>query len=86
MSVSTENAIYVSDKAKAKVAQLLADAGVGHDPSYFLRVSVVGGGCSGLSYKLDFDNEFSDGLNGKGFYFSNPNASRTCGCGESFAV
>ena len=84
---------------------------------YFLRVSVVGGGCSGLSYKLDFDNElqpkdqifddndirivtdlksflylcdttldFSDGLNGKGFHFSNPNASRSCGCGDSFAV
>ena len=57
MSVALENAIYVSDKAKAKVTQLLADAGVGGDPSYFLRVSVVGGGCSGLSYKLDFDNE-----------------------------
>lgn len=109
--------IFVSDKAKVKVKQLLADAGVGDDPSYFLRVSVVGGGCSGLSYKLDFDNEikpmdqqfedngvkvvtdlksflylvnttldFSDGLNGKGFYFTNPNASRTCGCGESFSV
>lgn len=114
---STENAIFVSDKAKAKVKQLMQDAGVTGDQSYFLRVSVVGGGCSGLSYKLDFDNEqkpmdqvfedngvklvtdlksflylvnteldFSDGLNGKGFYFQNPNASRTCGCGESFAV
>jgi iron-sulfur cluster assembly protein len=30
--------------------------------------------------------EFSDGLNGKGFVFNNPNASRTCGCGESFSV
>ena len=30
--------------------------------------------------------DFSDGLNGKGFQFVNPNASRTCGCGESFAV
>lgn len=30
--------------------------------------------------------DFSDGLNGKGFHFVNPNASRTCGCGESFAV
>jgi len=111
------NVIYVSDKAREKVLQLLSDAGVATDTSYFLRVSVVGGGCSGLSYKLDFDNEkkpmdqefeyngikvvtdlksflylvnttldFSDGLNGKGFYFSNPNASRTCGCGESFAV
>jgi iron-sulfur cluster assembly protein len=117
MSVSLENAIFVSDKAKAKVEQLMADAGINKDSPYFLRVSVVGGGCSGLSYKLDFDNEqkpmdqvfednglkivtdlksflylvnttldFSDGLNGKGFYFSNPNASRTCGCGESFAV
>lgn len=111
------NVIYVSDKAREKVLQLLGDAGVAGDDSYFLRVSVVGGGCSGLSYKLDFDNEqkamdqvfkdngikvvtdlksflylvnttldFSDGLNGKGFFFSNPNASRTCGCGESFAV
>ena len=116
-AVEMANAIYVSDKAKEKVRRLMADAGVAADPSYFLRVSVVGGGCSGLSYKLDFDNEakpmdqvfedngvkvvtdlksflylvnttldFSDGLNGKGFFFSNPNASRTCGCGESFAV
>ncbi len=111
------NSIYVSDKAKAKAIKLMEEAGIANDPSYFLRVGVVGGGCSGLSYKLDFDNEikpmdqvfedngikvvcdlksflylvnteldFSDGLNGKGFYFSNPNASRSCGCGESFAV
>lgn len=116
-ATALENSIYISDKAKVKVQQLMADAGIASDPSYFLRVGVVGGGCSGLSYKLDFDNEakpmdqvfedngvkvvtdlksflylvnttldFSDGLNGKGFYFSNPNASRTCGCGESFAV
>lgn len=107
--------IYISDKAKEKVHELRANAEL--DDSYFLRVGVVGGGCSGLSYKLDFDNEeqpndqtfedngiklvtdlksflylcdttleFSDGLNGKGFHFSNPNASRSCGCGESFAV
>ncbi len=116
-TVATDNAILVSEKAKAKVQQLMKDAGIDTDSSYFLRVSVVGGGCSGLSYKLDFDNEqkpmdqvfedngvkvvtdlksflylvnteldFSDGLNGKGFYFNNPNASRSCGCGESFAV
>ncbi|MCW3081663.1 iron-sulfur cluster assembly accessory protein [Segetibacter sp.] len=109
--------IYVSDKAKVKVDNLMKDAEIKGGDNYFLRVSVVGGGCSGLSYKLDFDNEkkpmdqefedngvkvvtdlksflylvnttldFSDGLNGKGFYFSNPNASRSCGCGESFAV
>ena len=117
MNAVLENGIYISDKAKAKIQQLMADAGHGNDPSYFLRVGVVGGGCSGLSYKMDFDNqqkptdqifennglkvvtdlksflylvnttlEFSDGLNGKGFYFNNPNASRSCGCGESFAV
>jgi iron-sulfur cluster assembly protein len=117
MNVTLENTIYISDKARDKVMQLMQDAGITADSSYFLRVGVVGGGCSGLSYKLDFDNEqkamdqvfedngvkivtdlksflylvnttldFSDGLNGKGFYFSNPNASRTCGCGESFAV
>lgn len=107
--------IFISEKAKEKVTHLMSEAGVGDD--YFIRVSVVGGGCSGLSYKMDFDNEsrandqvfedrglklvtdlksflylcdttleYSDGLNGKGFHFSNPNASRTCGCGESFAV
>jgi iron-sulfur cluster assembly protein len=116
-SLGDANGIYVSDKAKVKITGILAEKGVSNEPAYFLRVSVVGGGCSGLSYKMDFDNEqkptdqvfesngikvvtdlksflylvnttldFSDGLNGKGFYFSNPNASRTCGCGESFAV
>ena len=115
--VATDNAIYVSDKAKAKIRQLMQEAGIADNPEYFVRVGVVGGGCSGLSYKLDFDNEqkpmdqsfedngvkvitdlksflylvntmldFSDGLNGKGFFFNNPNASRSCGCGESFAV
>jgi iron-sulfur cluster assembly protein len=117
MTTTAENTIYISDKAREKVQQLMTDAGIAEDPSYFLRVGVAGGGCSGLSYKLDFDNEqkpmdqvvdhngvkivtdlksflylvntmldFSDGLNGKGFFFNNPNASRTCGCGESFAV
>ncbi len=114
---AVDNLIYISDKAKQKVLNLMKESGVADDASYFLRVGVVGGGCSGLSYKMDFDNEvkpmdqvfedkgvkivcdlksflylvnteleFSDGLNGKGFYFDNPNASRSCGCGESFAV
>tara|TARA_R110000824_G_scaffold206328_1_gene391378 strand:+ start:382 stop:741 length:360 start_codon:yes stop_codon:yes gene_type:complete len=83
-----------------------------------IRVSVHGGGCSGLTYNLDLEKEkqegdrifngisdiklyvdkksylflvgtildWSGGLNGKGFEFSNPNATATCGCGESFAV
>lgn len=115
MEVATENGIYISDRAKEKVLALMNEANL--DNSYFLRVSVVGGGCSGLSYGLDFDNEvkpmdqafedkgikivtdlksflylvnteldFSDGLNGKGFNFVNPNASRSCGCGDSFGV
>ena len=115
--ITADNAIHVTEKAKPRVIQLLEEAGHGGDPSYFVRVGVVGGGCSGLSYKLDFDNQlkptdqvfedngvkvvtdlksflylvnttldFSEGLNGKGFYFNNPNATRTCGCGESFSV
>ena len=115
--VATDNGIYVTEKAKQKVLQLMQEAGVEGNADYFLRVGVVGGGCSGMSYKLDFDNEvkpgdqvfednggkivtdlksflylvnteldFSDGLNGKGFFFNNPNASRSCACGESFAV
>ena len=114
-SLFTNNMVTVTDKAKDKVVHLMQDSGL--DESYFLRVSVQGGGCSGLSYNLDFDNEikkgdqffedkgvrlaldmksflylagteldFSDGLNGKGFNFHNPNATRTCGCGESFSV
>lgn len=107
--------MIITEKASIRIKALKQEGNL--DDSYFLRVSVQGGGCSGLSYKLDFDNEiktgdqefnensekvvcdmksflyiagteldFSDGLNGKGFQFNNPNASRTCGCGESFAV
>src|SRR6476619_2118164 len=114
--VNTENGIFISEKAKDRLRELMDEAGH-KDSSWFVRVGVVGGGCSGLSYKLDFDNqlkpsdqvfetngmqvvtdlksflylvntvrEYSDGLNGQCFYFNNPNASRTCGCGESFAV
>lgn len=37
-------------------------------------------------YLVGTELDYSGGLNGKGFYFNNPNATRTCGCGESFAV
>lgn len=107
--------IYITDKAVERVLQIQKDESLAKD--FFVRVSVVGGGCSGLSYKLDFDNQpqqgdqvfvdkgitlvtdiksflylcdttldYSDGLEGKGFHFVNPNASRTCACGESFSV
>ena len=107
--------ITVSERAAVQVNSIMETEGLNKE--YFIRVSVVGGGCSGLSYKMDFDNEnqegdqefesngykivcdmksflylcgteldFTDGLNGKGFKFNNPNANRTCGCGESFSV
>ncbi|GAB5527609.1 MAG: iron-sulfur cluster assembly accessory protein [Roseivirga sp.] len=107
--------ITVTDTAKNKIVDLRNTEGKSDDHN--IRVSVQGGGCSGLMYDLDFDSEvrekdeifedkgikilvdrksllyllgttldFSDGLNGKGFQFVNPNASRTCGCGESFSV
>lgn len=107
--------LFVADSAKEKIKEIMSSQNL--DEHYFIRVSVVSGGCSGLSYKMDFDNEsqekdqifedndtkvvtdlrsflylcnttleFSGGLNGKGFQFVNPNAARTCGCGESFAV
>ncbi len=107
--------LFVGDSAKSKIEELMRHEDLGED--FFVRVSVTSGGCSGLTYHMDFDNEsrendqvfedngvkvvtdlrsflylcnttleFSGGLNGKGFYFNNPNAARTCGCGESFAV
>ena len=107
--------ITVSENAKLKAINLMREDNKPEDS--FIRVGVEGGGCSGLSYKLEFDNtikegdqvfedkgmkivvdkksflyligtelDYSGGLNGKGFVFNNPNASRTCGCGESFAV
>ncbi len=107
--------ITVSDNAKAHALELIKQDNKPADS--FIRVGVDSGGCSGLSYKLEFDNvmregdqvfadngikividrksflylagtelDYSGGLNGKGFVFNNPNASRTCGCGESFSV
>lgn len=107
--------LFVADSAKQQIHEIRNTGQVAED--FFVRVSVTSGGCSGLSYKMDFDNEsqpndqifedngikvvtdlksflylcnstleFSGGLNGKGFFFNNPNAARECGCGESFAV
>ena len=106
--------ITVSDSAREHAIDLMTRDKM---ENAFIRVSVKGGGCSGLMYDLDFDTvlgendkefenngvkvvvdkksflylvgtilDYSGGLNGKGFVFKNPNADRTCGCGESFAI
>lgn len=108
--------IKISQTAKKKLIELMNEEGYNPENSY-VKVGVESGGCSGLSYKLEFDKnkneedhlfedngvkitvnkksllylvgttlEYFGGLNGKGFVFNNPNAQRTCGCGESFAV
>ena len=108
--------IQVSETAKQKVINLMTEEGFDATTDY-VRVGVKSGGCSGLSYELNFDDkkddadkvfednnvriivdkksflylvgtvlEYSGGLNGKGFVFNNPNANRTCGCGESFSL
>ncbi|MEO6904022.1 MAG: iron-sulfur cluster assembly accessory protein [Bacteroidia bacterium] len=107
--------ITVSENAKQHALELIKNESLPEET--FIRVGVDGGGCSGLSYKLEFDHllkegdqvfedkgikiavdkksflyligtelDYSGGLNGKGFVFKNPNANRTCGCGESFSV
>jgi iron-sulfur cluster assembly protein len=107
--------IFISDKAKKRVEDIWVQDQLTSE--HFIRVSVSSGGCSGLSYNMNFDNElrkgdevfedkgmkiivdaksmlyllgttleFSEGLEGKGFFFENPNASRTCSCGESFSL
>lgn len=107
--------IGITERAAKEIKRILEDqklpAGTG------LRVGVKGGGCSGFSYTLGFDDhvgevdqvtdvdgvrvicdpksflylsgteiDFEDNLMGRGFKFGNPNASKTCGCGESFSV
>jgi iron-sulfur cluster assembly protein len=107
--------IKVAESAKNQISAIRKAKSYGED--YFVRVWVTSGGCSGLTYQLEFSNEakdddqvfedngekvvtdlrsfiylcnttleFSGGLTGDGFVFNNPNASRTCACGESFAV
>ncbi len=109
----TKDFVKITAKASEEVMKLVAaenSSGIG------LRLAVKGGGCSGLSYDLQFTPQedgdtvishegfsvfmdaksmiylkgmqldFQDGLQGKGFVFVNPNATSTCGCGESFSI
>lgn len=108
--------ISITDRAIDQIEQVASDEQVDlHDT--MLRVAVVPGGCSGLTYDLGWDTtvqeedtvevhddvtvvldkksrlyldgselDFTDGLKGDGFHFSNPQATRECACGESFGM
>lgn len=107
--------ISLSERAVLEVRRIISEQSL--PPETALRVGVKGGGCSGFSYTLGFDDQmaptdqaaefegvkvvcdpksflylsgtqidFEDNLMGRGFKFGNPNASKTCGCGESFTV
>jgi len=110
----TTQMIDLTPAASAEVKRRLqADDMKGH----YLRVGVQGGGCSGLTYQLGFDDQvgqfdkafdvqgvpvvvdlksalylrgtvidYVTAMVGGGFKFSNPNASKSCGCGTSFSA
>ena len=110
-----EDDIVLTERAAQEVFSIKEKNNISAE--HVLRLGVKGGGCSGLSYVLAFDDQikekdiileklgvkiaidqksmfylsgttldFTDGLNGRGFVFNNPQASRTCGCGSSFGV
>ena len=107
--------LFIDDSAKAQIEHIRTKDGLSE--AHFVRVSVTSGGCSGLTYNMEFDDKLTDedqvfedngerivtdlksfiylantklvfqgGLHGGGFVFENPNAARTCACGESFAL
>jgi len=107
--------ISLSERAVTEVKRIVSEQKLPEGTG--LRVGVKGGGCSGFSYTLGFDDnqnptdqlsevdgvqimcdpksflylngtvvDFEDNLMGRGFKFTNPNASKSCGCGESFSV
>lgn len=110
----TSAPVILTEGAMKELKRLMNEEGFDH--SQYLRIGVKGGGCSGMSYILGFDQklenddifdiegipcimnkshglylmgmqiDWQDGLNARGFTFTNPNASKTCGCGTSFAV
>ncbi len=109
--------ISITERAAERIKEIREEQSIAEDA--LLRVGVVSGGCSGLTYDLEFDTQsnpdeeeqqfqdkgirlvvdmrsflylsgteldYTDGLNGEGFHFHNPNANRTCSCGESFSI
>jgi iron-sulfur cluster assembly protein len=114
METTISAPVSFTSNAINEIRRLMAEEGF--DQSTHLRVGVKGGGCSGMTYILGFDQKLENdevyesegfsfimnkahsiylmgmqidwhgGLNSRGFTFTNPNASKTCGCGTSFAV
>lgn len=107
--------ITLTERASVEVKRIISEQGLPDGSA--LRVGVKGGGCSGFSYTLGFDDQvgdtdqvsqvgdvrvvcdpksflylngteidYEDGLMGRGFKFGNPNATNSCGCGESFSA
>ena len=113
-AANREGLLVVTDRAQREIRTIFQQEE--HGENVGLRLSVIGGGCSGLSYEMDFSQartddsavefdgfsvlldpkstiylkgitlDFQDGLQGRGFVFANPNATNTCGCGESFSI
>ncbi|MEK7433808.1 MAG: iron-sulfur cluster insertion protein ErpA [Cyanobacteriota bacterium] len=109
----TKAIVTVTEKAGSEIKRILETK---DNKNLAVRLGIQGGGCSGLSYKLSYDEpkekdhvlnihnitvlvdkksaiylkgmtlDYNDDLNGRGFVFKNPNATNTCGCGESFSV
>jgi iron-sulfur cluster assembly protein len=114
METTISAPVSFTPNAISEIKRLMTEEGF--DTAKSLRIGVKGGGCSGLTYVLGFDDrqandelyeiddikfimdrahgiylmgmeiDWHGGLNARGFTFSNPNASKTCGCGTSFAV
>lgn len=107
--------ITLTERAVKEVRRIMDEQKLSEET--VLRLGVKGGGCSGFSYTLGFDDkptemdqsfqingidvvcdpksflylngtqlDFEESLMGRGFKFGNPNASKACGCGESFSV
>ena len=115
VKVESSETVMITPRAAQEIRKIKADNNI--PETHGLRLGIKGGGCSGMSYVLAFDEkprqgdqvleregmsvfvdpkslfylsgttlDFSEGLNGRGFVFNNPNAVRTCGCGQSFGV
>lgn len=110
---NTDGIVALTPSAQVEIKKLLDQQ---NKPGLGLRLGVKGGGCSGFSYKPEYDTQkegdivvpmngfnvyldrkaviylrgitvdYQPGLTGKGFVFHNPNATNTCGCGESFSI